>query len=64
MSDNLKKTGKQDDIRINVNQDHEIQYWTKKFGITSGTLKAAVKAAGVMVENVERWLKENDFIKC
>lgn len=59
MADNLGKTGKQDDSRINVNQDHELQYWTKKFNVSKDTLKSAVAAAGSMVKDVEAWLKKN-----
>jgi hypothetical protein len=34
MADDLKKTGKQDDERINVNQEHEVGYWTENFGVS------------------------------
>ena len=29
MADNLKQTGKSDDSRINVDQDHELSYWSE-----------------------------------
>lgn len=54
--DDLTKTGKQDDIRINVNQAHEVTYWTKKFGVSEAKLKAAVKAVGPMAKNVKKYL--------
>lgn len=28
MADDLKQTGKADDQRINVEQDHELNYWS------------------------------------
>lgn len=62
MPDNLGKTGKQDDTRINVNQPHEVVYWTDKFGISKETLLEAVKAAGVMVADVRAWLKKKGHI--
>ena len=34
MADNLQETGKPDDQRINVNQDHELIYWSGKFGVS------------------------------
>ena len=54
MSDNLKKTGSADDKRININQPHEVQYWTKTLGVTEAKLSAAVKAAGPMVADVKK----------
>ena len=58
MADDKTKTGQQDDIRINVNQDHELRDWSKKFGVTHDELKAAVKAVGVMAKDVEAHLKK------
>ena len=34
MADDLKKTGRHDDDRINVDQDHEVGYWAEKLGTT------------------------------
>jgi hypothetical protein len=56
MADDLKNTGKADDIRINVNQAHEVAYWTKKWGVTEAQLKAAVSRVGVMVKDVQKAL--------
>jgi hypothetical protein len=56
MPDDPKKTGKADDIRINVNQDHEVRYWSEKFGVTAAELKKAVAAVGPMVADVKKFL--------
>jgi hypothetical protein len=32
MADDLKQTGKPDDSRLNVDQEHEFGYWSAKFG--------------------------------
>lgn len=56
MTDDLKNTGKQDDIRINVNQDHEVAYWTKALNVSADKLKAAVKAVGPLVKDVKKHL--------
>lgn len=56
MADNLKETGKPDDSRINVDQDHELNYWSKKFGISRDELRTAVQAAGPMVKDVQKHL--------
>jgi len=54
--DDKSKTGRQDDSQINVNEDYEVKYWSKKFGVTSDELKDAVKAAGTSVAAVEDYL--------
>lgn len=56
MPDDKSKTGKQDDIRINVNQEHEVTYWTKTFEITEAKLREAVGAVGPMVKDVKKHL--------
>ena len=34
MSDDKTKKGKEDGLRINVNQEHEVQYWTRNLAST------------------------------
>lgn len=58
MSDDLNKRGQQDRIRINVNEEHEVRYWTEELGVTREELERAVKAVGVMVEDVRKHLKK------
>ncbi len=50
----------QDSSRINVNEDYELRYWTKKFGVSAERLKAIVKTVGVSVTAVEKYLKSNE----
>jgi hypothetical protein len=56
MADDRKQTGKSDDSRIDVNQDHELRYWSEKFGVSRDELRTAVQAAGPMVKDVQRHL--------
>lgn len=56
MSDDLTNRGAQDRARINVNEDHELRYWTKELGVSEQRLKEAVNAAGVSVEAVKKHL--------
>jgi hypothetical protein len=56
MSDDLKKTGGADNSRINVEQDHELGYWSKMFGVTRDELRKAVQAAGPMAKDVQKHL--------
>lgn len=58
MSDDLNKRGQQDRIRINVNEEHEVRYWTQELGVTREELERAVKTVGVMVEDVRKHLKK------
>ena len=58
MTDDLTNRGPQDRARINVNEDHELRYWTKQLGVSEQQLKEAVKAVGVSVEAVKQHLKK------
>lgn len=57
MSDNLQDRGPADRARVNVNETHEVRYWTQKFNCTAEQLRAAVTKAGVMADAVERELR-------
>jgi hypothetical protein len=57
MADDLKQTGKQDDERINVEQDHELSYWSGKLGVSRDKLREAVAKVGPMRKAVERHLR-------
>lgn len=61
MPDNAKKTrSRLDDIKINMRQDYEVQYWTRKWGITPLQLETAVKAAGsVVAKDIEEYLRRS-----
>ena len=57
MADDLKQTGKADDQRINMEQDHEVSYWSDKLGVSRDELRRAVQRAGSsMVKDVQRQL--------
>ena len=53
MSDDKSKVGSPDRNRINVHESYEVQYWTKKFGVSPEQLKAAVSSVGPMSKAVE-----------
>lgn len=57
MADNLNEIGRQDDALINVNQDHELTYWSERLGVSRDRLREAVARAGPLVKNVERELR-------
>ncbi|HDS1321505.1 DUF3606 domain-containing protein [Stenotrophomonas maltophilia] len=56
MSDDKKNTGSPDRDRINVNEDYELQYWTKALGVSADQLRAAVKAVGPTAAAVRKHL--------
>jgi hypothetical protein len=56
MADDLKQTGRQDDQRINVEQDHELSYWSKELGVSRERLRQAVEQAGPLVKDVRQHL--------
>jgi len=56
MTDNLQIKAPTDRLKINIHQQHEVNYWTEKLGVTEQQLKAAVKAVGPMVKDVKRHL--------
>ena len=57
MADDPSKRDYRDKTRINLNQDHEKEYWKKRFGVSGQQLAAAVRAVGVSVKKVEEYLK-------
>lgn len=58
MGDDTSKRGPQDGKRINIEQEHEVKYWTERFGVSREQLQEAVRAAGPMVDAVERRLMQ------
>jgi hypothetical protein len=54
MADNRTITGQADRIRINMNEDYEMRYWTQKWNISREELTAAVREAGVMVKDAAK----------
>jgi len=56
MTDDLKNRGAQDRARVNVNEAHEVQYWTRELGVSEAQLKAAVQAVGVSAEAIRQHL--------
>lgn len=58
MADDLKETRKRDDARINIEQDHELRYWSEKFGVSPEELQSAVAKAGPLLRNVREHLQQ------
>ena len=56
MADDTSLRHGQDRHRIDVDQDHEIRYWTEQLGVTEEELRNAVHTAGVQIDDVRRHL--------
>jgi hypothetical protein len=52
MSDNKADRGPADRARININEDYEVEYWSKEFGISPAKLRELVSKHGVMAADV------------
>lgn len=46
MADDKSDRGPQDRARVNLTEDYEVRYWTKKFGVSKTELEKAVAKAG------------------
>ena len=58
MPDDVTRRQPEDPQRININQDWELDYWSKRLGCTKAELIAAVKKVGPMVEDVKKELSK------
>jgi hypothetical protein len=56
MTDDLEDRGARDRSRVNVNEEHDVRYWTKKWGVTKAQLMLAVRQVGVSVAAVAKQL--------
>lgn len=59
MADDTTNRGSQDRKRINVNEPHEVRYWTQALGVSEAELRESVKRVGVMADDVKRALGKN-----
>lgn len=58
MSDNKSNTGRQDDIRVDINDSSEVEYLHRQFpGKTHEQIKEAIKAKGPLRKDIEAYLR-------
>lgn len=57
MPDSLKIRRPLDAKRINMNQDHEVDYWTRTLGISELYLRIIVNKVGDSVTAVKKYLR-------
>lgn len=58
MSDDLTHPGEPDPDKVNIGQQHEVDYWTKELGVTEEELRTAVSEVGVMIKDIRAHLKK------
>jgi hypothetical protein len=54
--DDLKKKGPADRSKINLNEDYEVNYWTKELGISKDKLQKVVNKVGSSADAVRKEL--------
>jgi len=52
MPDDTAQRSHQDQLMINVNEPHEVRYWTQRLGCSEQQLREAVAKAGAMAKDV------------
>jgi uncharacterized protein DUF3606 len=57
MADDQAKRLVVDRIRINVNEEYELEHWTKALGVSAPELRALVAKHGVMAADIRQALK-------
>ena len=55
--DDKFKVGSVNRERINPSETYEMEYWSKKFGVTYEQLKSAIRAVGNSTAAIEKQLK-------
>lgn len=55
--DDLSKKGPQDRSRINVNEEHELRYWSETLNVSADELKEIVQRVGVNADDVRNAIK-------
>lgn len=56
MPDDLKRKSPEDPKKININQDWELDYWSKTLSVNKSKIISAVKKVGPMLVDVKREL--------
>lgn len=56
MTDDKTQRAPRDAERVNVNEDYEVRYWTRKWAVSEQQLRDTVKRVGVMSKDVARAL--------
>ena len=53
--------GPQDATRVNVNEEYELEYWSRKFKVSKAAVIRAVSVVGVMAKDVGEFLNGRSY---
>ena len=56
--DDLSKKEFPDLRRVNIHEEHELNYWIKELGVSKEELRMAVMEVGTSAEAVKKYLKK------
>ncbi len=56
MADDLQDRGPQDAARVSMGEEHEVRYWTGRFGVSREELQEAADAVGSSAAAIEAYL--------
>jgi hypothetical protein len=59
VTDDPSQAANPDDTLIDVDQEQDVRYWSKEFGVTEEEIRQAVQSAGPMVKDVRARLAVN-----
>ena len=63
MADDLLKRSHFDQLRINVNEPYERDFWMKEFGVSEPQLRELIHAHGVLAADLRQALGEKEQLK-
>jgi hypothetical protein len=49
-------------VRIDIDEVHDLLYWTARLGCTSRQLRQAIRAAGPYLSDVVAWLRRQEAL--
>jgi hypothetical protein len=58
MADDPDHRGPQDRMRIDIDQEHEVRYWTRELGVNENHLREAIREVGPMADRVRQHLDQ------
>ncbi len=63
MADDMSKRGQANRLRINVNEKHELAYWTEELGVSEPQLRELIHAHGALAADVRNAIAEKSRLK-
>lgn len=58
MADDQQQSGPVDNARIDIEREHDLRYWCRKFRVSPQELQQAVEAAGPLLRKVREHLHQ------